>query len=488
MPSVVSYTASDIVLGVEAVALRARNAKNTISNAPAMVGKTKTYNVDRSFGGDDEDEGEASGVEVSAEEVFTMFVANAKAAVEAALDGTVEEGVFVVPPGFDKAQRDAVIAAAEAAGVQVVQMVDPSVAAVISYMGEDTRAGPDPFEIYGDEEEDEEEEGEPEMYTGPKDGKKYVAVVDVGSAASFTVACVSGDGIVNVLEQKVDAELGASVLDEALVAHFAKEFQRKMGMDVTTSPRAVRKLEAAVERVKVALSSSSSAVLVVESLMDGMDFSSKLGRARLESIGSKYFRKIGAGLSEVLEAAGVNPDDLASVYVTGGSGAIPKLTKALKSKVGEGTVIYGGGKSSTAASLGAALMGHAYGDAGVCNAIIGDESARYGMVVETKVSSVGLWLEGSEGGAPFELLKVGSLLPAVRYYSIPVSGGSGTRLAIRLLAGAVPGDAGLLADVGVLEVGEGDEEVLIEVRMGDGGAVEVVGRVQSGASVEWKGE
>ncbi len=60
-------------------------------------------------------------------------------------------------------------------------------------------------------------------------------------------------------------------IKSALHVHLShtQEFKRKHGMDLTTSPRALRRLRTACERAKIALSSSVTASIDLEHLFEG---------------------------------------------------------------------------------------------------------------------------------------------------------------------------------------------------------------------------
>ena len=70
-----------------------------------------------------------------------------------------------------------------------------------------------------------------------------------------------------------------------------KEFKRKTGRDMANNLRAVRRLRTAAERAKRTLSSSTEATIEVVSLFDGIDFHTKVSRARFEELCSELFRK-----------------------------------------------------------------------------------------------------------------------------------------------------------------------------------------------------
>ena len=75
-----------------------------------------------------------------------------------------------------------------------------------------------------------------------------------------------------------------------MVNHLMQEFQRKCGKDMSKNARSIRRLRTACERAKRTLSSSAEASIEVDSLFDGVDFYTKVTRARFEELCADLFR------------------------------------------------------------------------------------------------------------------------------------------------------------------------------------------------------
>ncbi|GFO14078.1 heat-shock protein 70 [Plakobranchus ocellatus] len=78
--------------------------------------------------------------------------------------------------------------------------------------------------------------------------------------------------------------------DNRLVTHFVQEFKRKHHKDLSTNSRALRRLRTACERAKRTLSSSSEASIEIDSLFEGIDYYTKVSRARFEELCGDLFR------------------------------------------------------------------------------------------------------------------------------------------------------------------------------------------------------
>merc|ERR1719270_1893058 len=92
----------------------------------------------------------------------------------------------------------------------------------------------------------------------------------------------------------------------------------------------MRRLRSQCERAKRTLSAAHAAVIEVDSLYDGIDFHSKITRARFEDLCMSYFRKCLDPCSRVLQDAGMSKSDINEVVLVGGSTRIPKIQALIK--------------------------------------------------------------------------------------------------------------------------------------------------------------
>merc|ERR1711935_624400 len=112
--------------------------------------------------------------------------------------------------------------------------------------------------------------------------------------------------------------------------YFIKMLKKKEQVDVSSDKRAMQKLRREVERVKRALSSQHQARVEIESLMDGVDMSETLTRARFEELNMDLFKKTLGPVGQVLSDAGLKKDEADEVVLVGGSTRIPKVQQLLK--------------------------------------------------------------------------------------------------------------------------------------------------------------
>ena len=168
------------------------------------------------------------------------------------------------------------------------------------------------------------------------------------------------EGIFEVKATAGDTHLGGEDFDDALVSHFSAEFKRKQKKDISDNPRALRRLRTACERAKRALSSSTVATVEIDSLYEGIDFTSQITRARFEDLCSHYFKKTMDPVDKVLRDAKMSKSQVHEVVLVGGSTRIPKIKTLLSD--------YFNGKD-------------------LCNSINPDEAVAHGAAVQAALLS-----------------------------------------------------------------------------------------------------
>ena len=137
------------------------------------------------------------------------------------------------------------------------------------------------------------------------------------------------DGIFEVKSTAGNTHLGGEDIDHILVDYFVTEFKRKHKVDISENKKAKRRLQTAVERAKRTLSSTTIAPIEIDSLYDGIDFTSTLTRAKFEDLCSDIFKKALAPVEQVLKDAKMSKADVHDIVLVGGSSRIPKIQQLL---------------------------------------------------------------------------------------------------------------------------------------------------------------
>ena len=230
-----------------------------------------------------------------------MILVKMREVAEAYLGKTVKHAVVTVPAYFNDAQRTATKDAGMIAGLDVLRIINEPTAAAIAY-GMDK-----------------------------KSGEKNIIVFDLGGG-TFDVSLLTIDnGVFEVVATAGDTHLGGEDFDQRLTEHFAKIFKKKNnGVDIKKDPRAFQKLRHEVEKAKRDLSSVHQVKVTIEGIMEGIDFSETITRARFEELCADLFKKTLKPVSQVLEDSGMKKTEIDEIVLVGGSTRIPKVQQLLK--------------------------------------------------------------------------------------------------------------------------------------------------------------
>lgn len=134
------------------------------------------------------------------------------------------------------------------------------------------------------------------------------------NAGNFTVKSTGGN-----------THLGGEDFDNILLDHFLDEYKRKTKTDMRKNKKQVRRLRVACERAKRRLSAYTEAFVEVENFDDGKDFSSKITRAKFESLCLSLFKETIVQLEETLKESHLEKSDIDEIIMVGGSSRIPKI-------------------------------------------------------------------------------------------------------------------------------------------------------------------
>ncbi|XP_011436292.3 heat shock protein 68-like [Magallana gigas] len=318
-PSYVAFTDTERLIGDAAKNQVAMNANNTIFDAKRLIGRK--FNDDSvqsdmkhwpftviNDGGKPKLEVEFKNEKkrFTPEEISSMVLTKMKETAEAYLGQTVRDAVVTVPAYFNNAQREATKDAGVIAGLNVLRIVNEPTAAALAY-GLDKNIS----------------------------GEKNVLIFDLGGG-TFDVSILTIDegSIFEVRSTAGDTHLGGEDFDNRMVNHFVQEFKRKYNKDISKNNRSLRRLRTACERAKRTLSSSSEANIEIDSLFEGMDFYSKITRARFEEMCADLFRGTLEPVEKALRDAKMDKSKIHEVVLVGGSTRIPKIQKMLQDFMG----------------------------------------------------------------------------------------------------------------------------------------------------------
>jgi L1 cell adhesion molecule like protein len=309
-PSYIAFNDNERLVGDSAKNQASANPTNTVFDAKRLIGRKfsdKDVQSDMkhlSYTVVDRDTKPYIQVEhlgelktFSPEEISSMILVKMKEIAEAYLGTHVKDAVITVPAYFNDGQRQATKDAGAIAGLNVLRIINEPTAAALAYG-------------LGDNSEKE----------------KTVLIFDLGGG-TFDVSLLSiEDGIYEVKATAGDTHLGGSDFDNDLVKHFAEEFKRKHKKELT-GIRSLRRLRTACENAKKTLSSAAQATIEIDSLHDGIDFSSTITRARFEELSQSLLRRTLEPVEQVLRDAKMSKGDIDEIVLVGGTTRIPKIQK-----------------------------------------------------------------------------------------------------------------------------------------------------------------
>merc|ERR1711972_1100236 len=254
-----------------------------------------------------------------------------KKTAETFLGKSVQKAVITVPAYFNDNQRQATKDAGTIAGLDVMRVINEPTAAAIAY-------GLDRKEHIK--------------------GERNVLIFDLGGGTFDVSLLTIEEGIFEVKATAGDTHLGGEDFDSRMVDYYVQDFRRKNNKDISTNPRAVRRLRTACERAKRTLSTIVHTSIEIDSLYEGIDFNATVTRAKFEDLNKDLFLKCMEPVEKVLQDAKMDKGQIHEVVLVGGSTRIPKVQQLLQD--------FFNGKE-------------------LCNSINPDEAVAYGAAVQASI-------------------------------------------------------------------------------------------------------
>jgi len=138
------------------------------------------------------------------------------------------------------------------------------------------------------------------------------------------------DGVFEVKATAGDTHLGGEDFDNRVVEAFVKDWgRRNKDIDISKNKRAMRRLKTAAESAKRTLSTQQQTTVEIDSLAEGIDFSTKMSRAKFETLCDDLFKKCMDPVRQVIRDSGIAKDRIHDIVLVGGSTRIPKIQEYL---------------------------------------------------------------------------------------------------------------------------------------------------------------
>ena len=385
-PSYVAFTDVERLIGEAAKNQATLNPNNTIFDAKRLIGRSfddPTVQSDRKnwpFQVINESgrpkfrvQSKKTWKTFTPGEISSMVLTKMKETAEAYLGQTIKDAVITVPAYFNDSQRQATKDAGMIAGLNVKRIINEPTAAALAY-GLDKNLS----------------------------GEKNVLIFDLGGGTfDVSILTIDDGSLFEVRSTAGDTHLGGEDIDNRMVNHFVEEFKRKYKKDLKGNSRALRRLRTACERAKRSLSSSTQASIEIDSLAEGIDFYSKITRAKFEELCNDLFRSCLEPVEKALRDAKLQKNQIHEVVLVGGSTRIPKVQQLLEE-------FFDGKQLNKSINPDEAV---AYGAAVQAAILAGDQSAEIKDVLLLDVTPLSLGIE-TAGGVMTTLIERNSRIPA----------------------------------------------------------------------------
>ena len=317
-PSILAFTdKGEKLVGMPAKRQAVTNPTNTLYATKRLIGrafedpqtqkeaKAVPYEIIRAENGDAWVQ--AGGQKLSPSQAGAFTLQKMKETAEAYLGRPVTQAVVTVPAYFNDAQRQATKDAGKIAGLDVLRIINEPTAAALSY-GMDRKEG-------------------------------LVAVYDLGGGTfDVSILEISG-GVFEVKATNGDTFLGGEDFDNALLHHFAAEFQKEQGIDLLQDKLAVQRLREAAEKAKIELSSTQQTDInlpfITADASGAKHLSMSLSRAQLEKHVGDLLERTKQPCKSCMKDAGVSMSDIDEVILVGGMTRMPKVQEIVKDVFGK---------------------------------------------------------------------------------------------------------------------------------------------------------
>ena len=247
----------------------------------------------------------------TATQITAMYLTKIKQTASAELKLPVADVVISVPVWYTDAQRRALLDAAEIAGLKTLRLINDTTASALGWGITKTDLPP------------------------PEEKPKRVAFIDIGHS-NYTASIVEfKKGELTVKATAWDRHFGGRYIDQALIAHFAKEFKEKYKIDIFENAKAKFRVQAGVEKLKKILSANSAAPLNIESVMNDVDVRGMLKREELEELIAPLLERATAPIEEALAQAKLKPEDIDAIEMIGGCTRVPALKTRIQDFFGK---------------------------------------------------------------------------------------------------------------------------------------------------------
>jgi len=238
----------------------------------------------------------------SPSEVAAVILSTLKARVEAHVGETVRKTVLVVPASYSDPQRLAMRLAAQAAGLEVLRIINQPTAGAV-------------------------------LYSAGKDLHQRVGIYSFGGG-TLDVSVVDIQGpLVHVLSSSGDCMLGGDELDRQVFEILRRRFKKAHGIDLAEDLVACQRLLGAAESAKIHLTENPTVEVRLREMAYGnggpIDLVDEVQRTDVIAACQDVVRRTLVHAEHALQSAHLTPDLLDAMLLMGGSSMTPLVVESM---------------------------------------------------------------------------------------------------------------------------------------------------------------
>ncbi|XP_029923425.1 heat shock 70 kDa protein 13 [Myripristis murdjan] len=330
IPSVVSFTDTEVLSGHQAQDLADTNPQNTVYDAKRFIGKIferdvleqessrYPFKVINNNGSAEFEISTNHSFTVSPEFIGSRLLLNMKKMAERQLGVPIQKAVISVPAEFDERQRNYTIRAANLAGLEILRVINEPTAAAMAY-------GLHKVDVFN------------------------VLVVDLGGGTLDVSLLNKQGGMFLTRAMAGNNKLGGQDFSQRLLQYAVERVRQEFGVPPTLKED-IHRLRQSVEAAKLNLTlhpsvsirvplhlhtADSSAPPSGSSVPKPVVFQAVITRELFEELNEDLFQKILAPVKTVLAEGLLEKEDVDEIVLVGGSTRIPRIRRLISEYFGK---------------------------------------------------------------------------------------------------------------------------------------------------------